>query len=250
MGPPEKMPVLPKFDCLEPLEDGEIYWTSDIAINAHGDPNGPEIVNYNWLHMNDNVMDPFHVQVLHTTFSGTQFVREFAIMPTVDFQPIEGGVIYKAYRKMEDGREMDRISTWLAPNAMSVPSIILTPGRSDMMSWSVPVDDTHTRFLMVMRMRPGVNLFDGAGLATQKPWSQMTVAERQDRPGDYEAQAGQGEISLHSEEHLVSSDRGIFMQRRTLERDIKAVAAGADPKGVVFDPAEAMVHVPSGNFYR
>jgi hypothetical protein len=250
MGPPDKLPVLPRFDCLEPLEDGEVYWTSDTAINAHGDINGPEIVNYSWLHMNDNVMDPFHVQVLHTTFSGTQFVREFAVMPKVDFQPIEEGVIYKAYRRFEDGREMDRISTWMAPNAMSVPSILLTPGRSDMMSWSVPVDDTHTRFLMVMRTKAGVNIMDGSGLAAQKPWTQMSVEERQDRPGDYEAQAGQGEISLHSEEHLVTSDRGIVMQRRMLERDIKAVIDGQDPTGVIFDPARALVHVPSGNFYR
>jgi phenylpropionate dioxygenase-like ring-hydroxylating dioxygenase large terminal subunit len=249
MGPPDKMPVLPQFDCLE-LEDGEVYWTCDVAMNAHGDLNGPEIVNYNWLHMNDNVMDPFHVQVLHTTFSGTQFVREFAVMPKVDFQPIEEGVIYKAYRKFEDGREMDRISTWMAPNAMSVPSIMMTPGRSDMMSWSVPVDDTHTRFVTVMRIKPGVNIFDGSGLSQQKPWTQMSVEERQDRPGDYEAQAGQGEISLHSEEHLVTSDRGIVMQRRLLERDIKGVMDGKDPTGVTFDPAKALVHVPSGNFYR
>jgi hypothetical protein len=177
-------------------------------------------------------------------------VREFAVMPKVDFQPIEEGVIYKAYRRFDDGREMDRISTWMAPNAMSVPSIMLTPGRSDMMSWSVPVDDTHTRFLMVMRTKPGVNIMDGSGLAAQKPWSQMTVAERQDRPGDYEAQAGQGEISLHSDEHLVTSDRGIVMQRRMLERDIKAVMDGQDPTGVTFDEAQALVHVPSGNFYR
>jgi hypothetical protein len=118
------------------------------------------------------------------------------------------------------------------------------------MSWSVPVDDTHTRFLMVMRSKPGVNIMDGSGLASQKPWSQMSLEERQDRPGDYEAQAGQGPISLHSEEHLVTSDRGIVMQRRMLERDIKAVMDGQDPTGVIFDPAQALVHVPSGNFYR
>jgi len=29
-----------------------------------------DVAWYSWLHMNDNVMDPFHVQVLHSTFSG------------------------------------------------------------------------------------------------------------------------------------------------------------------------------------
>jgi hypothetical protein len=82
-----------------------------------------------------------------------------------------------------------------------------------------------------------------------KPWSQMTLEEHQDAPGDYEAQAGQGPISLHSEEHLATSDRGIAMQRRTLERDIRKVMEGGDPTGVHFED-DAMVHVPSGNFYR
>ena len=43
-------------------------------LRRHGD-DSLEVVPYSWLHMNDNVMDPFHVQVLHTTFSGVQFVR-------------------------------------------------------------------------------------------------------------------------------------------------------------------------------
>ena len=30
----------------------------------------PEVVPYSWLHMNDNVMDPFHVHVLHSTLTG------------------------------------------------------------------------------------------------------------------------------------------------------------------------------------
>jgi hypothetical protein len=89
----------------------------------------------------------------------------------------------------------------------------------------------------------------GTGLSDLKPWSKMSVEERQDRPGDYEAQAGQGPVSLHSEEHLVTSDRGIAMQRRLLEREIAKVEAGGDPLGVVFEPGQETVHVPSGNFY-
>ncbi|MGH8259139.1 MAG: aromatic ring-hydroxylating dioxygenase subunit alpha, partial [Steroidobacteraceae bacterium] len=68
--------------------------------------------------------------------------------------------------------------------------------------------------------------------------------------GDYEAQAGQGPISLHSEEHLVTSDRGIMMQRRMLMQQMEIVAKGGDPIGVAFDPASALVKVRSGNFYR
>jgi hypothetical protein len=68
--------------------------------------------------------------------------------------------------------------------------------------------------------------------------------------GDFEAQAGQGPISLHSEEHLVTSDRGIMMQRRLLEQQMEVVTRGGDPVGVSFDPANALVNVRSGNFVR
>jgi hypothetical protein len=83
-----------------------------------------------------------------------------------------------------------------------------------------------------------------------KTWSQMSLEERQDVPNDYEAQAGQGPISLHSEEHLATSDRGIAMQRRTLEQQIRIVQEGGDPIGVTFDRARELVKVPSGNFFR
>ena len=57
-------------------------------------------------------------------------------------------------------------------------------------------------------------------------------------------------LSLRTpEEHLATSDRGIAMQRRMLERDIRKVMEGGDPTGVHFEEG-AVVHVPSGNFYR
>ena len=251
MGPPDRMPVLPRFDCMEPLEEGEGYYAFDNSMGSHGDPDGPPVVPYSWLHMNDNVMDPFHVQVLHSTFSVVQFVKEFEVMPTVDFEYIDNGVIYKAYRKLDDGREIDRISTWMVPNIMSVPSVLMTEGRSNGLGFSVPVDDSHSRILMCGRMTADVmNMMRGTGFSQMKRWSQMTPEEHQDTPGDYEAQAGQGPISLHSEEHLATSDRGVAMQRRMLERDIRKVMDGGDPTGVAFDEEQGLVHVPSGNFFR
>jgi nitrite reductase/ring-hydroxylating ferredoxin subunit len=250
MGPPDRMPLLPRFDCMEPLEEGEVYMANDASIGSHGDPNGPEVVPYSWLHMNDNVMDPFHVQVLHSTFSVTHFVREFEVMPIVKFEAIPTGVTYSAYRKLDDGREVNRVSTWLLPNIMSVPNVQLEEGRSNGLGFSVPVDDTHSRILFAMRAVPGADRRRGTGLVNLKPWSQMTVEERQDAPGDYEAQAGQGPVSLHSEEHLVTSDRGIAMQRRMLEREIRRVMDGENPLGVVFSSEQETVHVPSGNFFR
>lgn len=250
MGPPERMPALPRFDAMEPLDAGEGYMAFDNSIGSHGDMEGPEVVPYSWLHMNDNVMDPFHVQVLHTTFSGTQFVREFEVMPKVDFGEIEGGVIYQAHRDLEDGRHVNRVSTWMMPNLMFVPDVAMRPGRPNGLGAAVPVDDSHCRIVMAMRVPAEARERPMRGLEAEnfKPWHLRTVEERQDQPGDYEAQAGQGPISLHSEEHLVTSDKGIGMQRRMLRRALDTVAAGRDPPGVSFD-ASAIVAVPSGNYF-
>jgi len=100
----------------------------------------------------------------------------------------------------------------------------------------------------VMKMPKGQS-FDGIRL-NGKLWGEMTPEEHQITPGDFEAQSGQGPISLHSEEHLRTSDRGITMQRRMLTRNIEIVAKGGDPLGVCFDEAGATVVVPSGNFYK
>jgi hypothetical protein len=78
----------------------------------------------------------------------------------------------------------------------------------------------------------------------------MSEAEHRNTPGDYEAQAGQGPVTLHSDEHLVTSDRGIMMLRRMLLQQMEVVAAGGDPTGVSFDAGAALVKVRSGNFYR
>ena len=247
LGPPEKMPVLPLYDNLESLEPDETYWSHVGGFGATGDVS-LSLVPYSWLHMNDNIMDPFHVQVLHSTFSGIQFHQQFALMPKVDFFAVDHGVCYSAVRQLEDGQEVDRISSWLMPNIMSVPDIQFRAGKASSVAWVVPVDDASYVMAMVMKVpkdarRPQM-------LINGKSWGQMTEAERQHSPGDFEAQSGQGPISLHSEEHLVTSDRGVMMQRRILEKQIEAVAAGGDPLGVNYDPAKALFSVRSGNFFR
>jgi hypothetical protein len=199
--------------------------------------------------MNDNIMDPFHVQVLHTTFSNVQFVASFAVMPKVEFEYIDNGVIYKAYRKLDDGREVDRVSTYMLPNIMCVPNTQHEHGRGNSLGFVVPIDDSHCRIIGVRRTAEPANAYPPY-LTNGKKWCEMTIEERQDFPNDFEAQAGQGPISLHSEEHLATSDKGIAMQRRMLTQQINLVAQGGDPIGVIFDEAKALVRVPSGNFYR
>lgn len=246
LGPPERQPALPRYDNLEDLGDDERIWCTLGGFGATGD-HSLEVVPYSWMHMNDNIMDPFHVHVLHTTFTEAQFSPDFGVMPEVDFYPSERGLCYAAVRKLPDGREVNRVSSWFHPNVMSVPDIDLAAGQASMVSWLVPVDDTHYRQAMAMKIPADGEVrpirFGG------RLWGEMSDADHQRYPGDYEAQAGQGSVSLHSEEHLVSSDRGIVMLRRMLRQQMKAVAAGEDPLNCDREEADALVRVPSGNFY-
>ena len=73
-------------------------------------------------------------------------------------------------------------------------------------------------------------MYDG-----DRSWFDLTDEEHQRYPGDYEAQVGQGAITLHSEERLSSTDRGVSMVRRQFKQQVQVVADGGDPAGVSFD---------------
>jgi hypothetical protein len=78
----------------------------------------------------------------------------------------------------------------------------------------------------------------------------MTEDEHQRFPTDWEAMCSQGPITLHSEEHLAMSDKGVAMLRRLLRQQIKIVQDGGDPIGVTFDAEKAVNKVNSGNYFR
>jgi nitrite reductase/ring-hydroxylating ferredoxin subunit len=245
MGPPEKKPILPRWDVLETIGPDEKLWVTGSSFGAGGDDT-QEIVPCNWLQDWENIMDPFHIPILHTSFSGVQFVPEMGIMPEVTWDYAETGMQYTAYRKLEDGREMDRVTLALFPHVRIVPSVQLAPGPATGIGWVVPVDDTHFRLFHAVRTPRS---FSGLRLPG-KPWSTMTEEEHQTFPGDWEAQVGQGPISFHSEEHLATSDKGVVMLRRLLKQQIKLVQEGGDPLGIIYDPAKAVMTVKAGNFYR
>lgn len=83
-----------------------------------------------------------------------------------------------------------------------------------------------------------------------KIWWDMTEEEHQKFPGDYEAQVGQGPVTVHSEEHFGQSDHGILMIRRMLSEQLEAMEAGSDPIGVSFDTNAPPVAFEAGNYIR
>jgi hypothetical protein len=59
---------------------------------------------------------------------------------------------------------------------------------------------------------------------------------------------GQGPITLHSEEHLATSDQGVVMLRRLVQRQLDAIASGRHPAGVSFDSDARPVVFAAGNY--
>ena len=250
MGPAARKPLLPRWDILEDLGPDEKLFPNVTSGFTPFQDKDEDILECNWLQAWENVMDPFHVPILHVSHSGRGggFAPSLAIMPDVTFEHTELGTLYRAHRKMDDGRTMDRVSVAMLPNVMSVPDGISTrPGRSNHMIWKVAVDDTHTANFSVLRVP---REFTGRPrFGTEKLWSEMTEEEHQRMPQDHEAQVGQGPITLHSEEHLATTDKGVAMLRRRLREEIRRVQAGEDPLGVMYDARQPVNKVVSGNFY-
>ena len=245
MGPPERKPVLPRYDCLETLDEGEFIEADDSSIGG----GGPRIIPCNWLQHYENLVDPFHVVILHSTFSGTQFVDQMATMPEVRWEAHETGVRTISVRPLGDGRTLRRISEAGLPTLRIIPSPRLGRfGRVESLGWVLPIDDHSFRIYVVGRVREPGELSRMRTRMNGKLWEEMSEAEHQQYPNDVEAMVSQGVIAKHSEEHLAQSDKGIVMLRRLLKEQLEALSQGRDPAGVHFDPAAAPVRFEAGNW--
>ena len=57
--------------------------------------------------------------------------------------------------------------------------------------------------------------------------------EGQAMPGDYEAQVSQGPITVHAEERLATTDKGVALYRRMLRGAVRDLADGTEPPQLV-----------------
>ena len=247
MGPPERKPVLPCYECLEVMDEGEFVEADDSSLGG----GGPPIIPCNWLQHFENVVDPFHVPVLHAAFSGAQFNMAMAAMPQVTFEMSPRGVVVRSTRKMDDGKTFYRVTEAAIPTLRVVPNPRVAQfARVESIGWVLPIDDTSFRIYVAGRSKQPGDLGRMRSKFNGKFWWDMTEEEHQRHPGDYEAQVGQGAITIHSEEHFAQSDRGILMIRRILQGQLDALAAGRDPIGVSFDANAAPVVFEAGNYLR
>lgn len=224
-GPIDKKPALPRYDILEDLPEGWDLYADDTSIPSGGAGHIP----CNWLQHHENGIDPHHVGVVHAH----QFPPIMAqAESTYSFEKADDRVIGRGVSKIGP-MMMDFQVDIIIPNIRVIPDPLLTNQRpdnkGDSVSWTLPKDDTDTIVFTVLAKPVGSPPAVPAELYNGKAWRDLTFEEHQRFPGDFETQVGQGPITLHSEEHLVSGDKGIVFLRRQLQQAAKDVAEGRDP---------------------
>ena len=245
LGPPDRKPLLPRYDVLETAAADESLITDGSGVGG----GGPAFLDFNWLQHWENVLDPFHVPILHARFSGFQFSPEMALMPEVQFEYTARGVRSTQLRSLGDGRTLRRITEVMFPNLRVVPSPRLAAGPTNILGWVVPCDDESFQIFTVARDAAPDFLIKLRSTYGGKTWSELTEEEHQRMPGDYEAQKSQGTITLHGDDHLITTDQGVAMLRRMMAKQIRNVADGGDPPGVIFHGND-VIAIEGGNFFE
>lgn len=255
MGPPEKKPQLPKWQIFEGLGPDEVI---EARYRPHYGPISEDHGAYamapmpfNWLAAYENTMDGPHVPWLHYHHSGDQFTgvklveNQAQIPPYARIEDVVGAIVAKNTRlgvKQGFPLPLPGGGEFLAANEAIIPNSAVIPGFIDMF-YIVPVDDTHFVQFFLWRSKYHGERSNLVELHDGKNWYEMTDAERQASPGDFEAQSSIGALPFHSREHLTGSDIAIVMLRRRLEEAVRDVAAGKDPIGINFDPDAPPVEV-------
>jgi phenylpropionate dioxygenase-like ring-hydroxylating dioxygenase large terminal subunit len=247
MGPAEKQPAFPLYAHLENLGADEMLELDTASLGI----GGPVIGDFNWFQHYENVMDPFHVVMLHEVFSGTQFVTDMGKMPEVEYFYTPRGIKSQQVRTLDDGATLRRVTELVLPTGRIVPSPTLAvKGPTNSAGFMLPIDDTHFRIYNVFKIKKDRPTVMTGSLRGGRRWKDLSPEERRAQPGDYEAQSGQGKITLHSEDHLAATDRGVAMLRKLFKQQVELVASGGDPQGVSFGPEDVVVSLEAGNYFE
>jgi len=259
LGPPDKKPLLPRYSTFENLDEDEQLFTDDKNIGSGRYFSGP--VPFNWMQHFENILDTAHFFWLHFFHSGPQFGARFGEFDELDWQPWERlggqdwtvtstGVSTERFTDAADGTVVRTVTETVLPAVRGVSNPFGGLGRGDALGFVVPVDDTSFRIFTVLRGRDR-GFFERIEqlrppVAEEDP---VARAERAQRfPGDWEAQGSQGPITLHSEEHLATSDKGVRTLRRLFRDQMAIVAAGGDPLNVGFEPGQELVQITCGQY--
>ncbi|MDH3683842.1 MAG: Rieske 2Fe-2S domain-containing protein [Acidimicrobiia bacterium] len=244
LGPADRQPAFPRYDIFEDLADDE-----EVVIIDHFAFGGPSEAPCNWFQTHENSMDAYHVFILHNAISGPQFDPRLEIWPDVSWQRHDWGVSCSQDRRLPDGTTLHRVTETRMPTIRVIPTPTLSVlGKTNNMSWALPIDDTTTRVYALVR-KPRSDAPQGLPVYGEgKSWFDLSPEEHQHYPGDYETQVGQGPMTLHSEERLATSDRGVSLVRLQFKDQVRVVAAGGDPVGTSFDADGPPIELIAGNY--
>jgi 5,5'-dehydrodivanillate O-demethylase len=234
---PEPRPLLPRLELL-------VRDDLDRSITMRPLP-------CNWVQCNDNSIDPVHFEHLHGHFAdwwnrkkGIDKRVITARHLKIEFDVFEYG-IYK--RRLVEG-EPDDADDWVVGHPFIFPHT-LVQGVGDSYGYQirVPVDDTHT---LHVRYR-GAPMKDGEQPRSTVPVRHMELT--QDEFGRYEwpdisqqdeaAWAAQGPLSDRTQEHLVTSDKGVILYHRMLLENAEKVQRGEDPMFTIRDEDENLPYI-------
>ncbi|HEY7390162.1 MAG TPA: aromatic ring-hydroxylating dioxygenase subunit alpha [Bryobacteraceae bacterium] len=221
---PEPRPLVPNW---EPFT-----WANGFVQIVFAD------VPCNWFQCQENSIDPVHFEWMHANWSIRQRGHLGPYAPAhlkLEFDEFEYGFQYRRIR--EGMTESDLM--WTIGRVCLWPNCLFT---GDHFEWRVPVDDENTlsvtwAFSRVPResepyVQQRIPAWHGPvkDAATGR-WISSHIMNQ-----DFVAWVGQGTIADRSQEHLATSDRGVLLIRKRFLSDLKAVARGEDPKGIIRDP--------------
>jgi nitrite reductase/ring-hydroxylating ferredoxin subunit len=256
MGPPDKMPLFPKYP--------QLFRQDGIRITG----NGGYIEQCNVFQaLHDNNLDPWHGEIAHGWYRGGPIPNTMhwgidGKPPTpIKFERTPWGtrmVILKSERGGKGYLYHETHTVWPTQRCN------FTGARS--MKWAVPIDDYRTRWMCV-----DFHPFDKNGKPTEEAEraarsTGTSISHAVDLPLDWAQQVGawwnlghpwrQGNIwedevaqqTQGSAErnflpdwekwHLATSDRGVVLNRELWREQIDRVQEGLDPIGVVRDASQ------------
>jgi len=248
MGPPGTQPLFPMYDIIDTRYRDDVELR---GLRVWGEYSAGYVKDCNWLQHYENIVDPYHLLVLHKMISGDQFVG--AMMqgqPQLSLEKTSLGVRYRFVLDLPNGNRLVRYVECVVPNIFLIANIHepgTAPMRKDQaseLSWVVPIDNETITGLSIVAWprengvakadwtpRTAAEIPERAGSSTRRSYE-----ERQRRPDDLEAQEGQRPIAVHALENLGTTDVGVVMLRRMLREQIRMVADGSDPMNTWRDP--------------
>jgi 5,5'-dehydrodivanillate O-demethylase len=227
MGPPDKKPLVPNYEPLTRTNGFVQIVLADVPCN--------------WFQCHENTIDPVHFEWLHDTWS--RVLRGSVDGPPppthlkLNFVEFEHGFQYQRVRQGQSEQDelwtVGRVSLW--PHGFYLGSHF---------EWRIPVDDENC--LSVCWFYQHVPKEREPYVQERIPyWYAPLKDEKTGRwitshtvNQDFVGWVGQGAIADRTKEHLGESDRGVILLRRRMLEEAERVKQGADPKALVYDPAQ------------